>query len=331
MHGDLVMAQAYKEPAWKRIAFVRKIVLPLWGAPPIYRVRGALFNLFERVFNFPIERRRFKKNLGYELNVHNPRSFNEKMVWKKLFDRNPLMVPTSDKVLVRDYVRETIPEDAEQILIPLLYAGTPEGIPFDSLPKEYITKANNDSGGFQIVREGDVVDRRATISRFNHILARPYGIFKHEWAYWGIKPQVIVERLLQDSAGSLAQDYKFHIFNGTCRFIHTTPKLNAARSGVRCLFTRAWEHIPVGWKHAAGPNIDPPQNLEEMLRIAERLAAPFDYVRVDLYNVEGRIYFGELTHYHGNGMERFDPESFDFEAGKWWTTTRNYWKRPHAT
>lgn len=292
----------------------------IWNAPLLYKVRGRLFILSERIFGFHVERKRFKKKLGYELDIKNPLSFNQKMVWKKLFDRNELLPLTTDKLSVREYVRKVLGDElAQQILIPLLYAGDdPSKIPFDTLPEEYIIKANHDSGGFKIVRAGDAVDRTEISRRFRDMLSRPYGLLKHEWAYWRIQPRVLVEKLLVDREGKLAQDYKFHVFNGVCRFIHTTPKINAARSGMRCLFTPEWSLLPVGWKHTAGPMLKKPEHLEEMLKIAEKLGEDFDYVRVDLYNVDGTIYFGELTHYHGNGMERFYPESFDFEAGKWW-------------
>lgn len=292
----------------------------LWGMSSVYRIRGMAYNAFERLLGFPIEHKRFKKKLGYDLDLRHPVSFNQKMVWKKLFDRNPLLPVTTDKLLVREYIREVLGKEvAKTLLVPLLYEGDdPAKIPFDDLPAEYIIKANHDSGGFKIVRSGDDIDREAIVQRFKDILSLPYGLLKQEWAYWAIQRKVLVEQLLVDTQGALAQDYKFHVFNGVCRFIHTTPKVNAARSGVRCLFTRAWELLPVGWKHPAGPMQPRPENLDEMLAIADRLGADFDYVRVDLYNVDGAIYFGELTHYHGNGMERFYPQSFDFEAGKWW-------------
>ncbi|MES2931081.1 MAG: ATP-grasp fold amidoligase family protein [Patescibacteria group bacterium] len=305
-----------------------------WNAPGVIAVRAMLFEAYERAAGYPIEKDRFEHKLGYRLNLKNPRSLNEKIVWKKLFDRNPLLPYTSDKYRVRQYVRDTLgEEEASQVLIPLLHEGrNPEAIPFDTLPEEYIVKTNHDSGGHHIVQRGDGVDRAAIIAKFKNLLSRSYGVFKHEWAYWSIPRTLIVEALLRGEDGDLAQDYKFHVFHGTCRFIHTTPKVNGQRSGKRSLFTPAWEQLQVGWKHAQGPNVAPPAGLERMVRLAERLAAPFDYVRVDLYTVSGRIYFGELTHYHGNGRERFDPESFDFEAGSWWNIVPNYWlKDSHAT
>lgn len=306
----------------------------LWNMPATLYVRAALFGAYEHATGYAHERRRFEESLGYPLNLKAPKSLNEKIVWKKLFDRNPLLPVTSDKFAVRQYVRDTLgAEEGDSVLIPLLHASADPGtIPFDRLPDEYIIKTNHDSGGHVIVRKGDVVDRKAIVRKFKGLLMRPYGALKQEWAYWPISRKVIVEELLRGEDGDLAQDYKFHVFHGTCRFIHTTPKVNGERSGKRSLFTPAWEQLAVGWKHAQGPYVPPPQGLVEMVRIAERLAAPFDYVRVDLYTVSGRIYFGELTHYHGSGRERFNPESFDFEAGEWWHAERDYWlKEAHGT
>jgi hypothetical protein len=251
------------------------------------------------------------------------------MVWKKIYDRNPLIPLTSDKYLVREYVKETLGiDEAGKILVPLLYVtDDPETIPFDTLPEEYIIKTNHDSGGNIIVRKGEIPDRKKIIAQLKKWMSTPYGVFKHEWGYEQIRRKVIIEKLIRGEDGDLAQDYKFHMFNGKCRFIHTTPKVNGERSGKRSLFTPEWKLLPVGWKHAAGPDVAPPPLLSEMVRIAEKLAAPFDYVRVDLYYAAGRVYFGELTHYHGGGMERFDPGSFDFEAGKWWDIVPDYWMK----
>ncbi|HVX90783.1 MAG TPA: ATP-grasp fold amidoligase family protein [Candidatus Paceibacterota bacterium] len=300
----------------------------LWRSAPIYNLRGALFTLVERIDGYRHERATFKRMVGYELDLAHPRSLNEKIVWKKLFDRDLRLARTADKYRVRDYVRETLGEEGERILVPLLYAGSdPAQIPFDTLPSEYIIKANNDSGGHHIVRAGDAVDRAAVVRRFRRLSHLVYGVMKHEWVYSQIPFMVIVEALLRGEDGDLAQDYKFHVFNGTCRFIHTTPKIDGKRSGKRSLFTPDWQLLPVAWKHDRGPMVPPPAALAEMIRIAEKLGRGFDYVRVDLYNVGGRIYFGELTHYHGSGMERFVPESFDFEAGAWWDWQPDYWKQ----
>ncbi|MGY2908694.1 ATP-grasp fold amidoligase family protein [Bradyrhizobium sp. URHC0002] len=298
----------------------------LWHWAPVYASCGHIFNFFETMSGYKYEKAMFLKYVGYELDLTNPKSLNQKIVWKKLFDRNPLLPPTSDKYLVREYVEKALGPEADKILVPLLYVGDdPRQIPFDTLPAEYVVKTNHDSGGTILVRTGENVDRQKMIVRLTKWLKIPYGIFKHEWAYWSIRRKVIVEALLREENGGIAQDYKFHVFHGTCKFIHATPKMDGERSGRRSLFTPDWRQLDAGWKYPKGPYISPPPRLSDMIRISEKLAAPFDYVRVDLFNPDDRIFFGELTHYHGSGREPLFPESFDFEGGSFWNIAPNYW------
>jgi hypothetical protein len=285
----------------------------------IQLVRGYAFIVFEYLSGYHFAKKRFLHKHGYPLDLENPKSINQKIFWKKIYDRDPLLVRTSDKYEVRSYVRERLGDAvADEILVPLLYVGKdPSEIPFDSLPPNYIVKVTHDSGGYQIVKGGDV-DRKALVERMKDRLRNNYGMFKHEWAYHHIKERrIIIEELLQDESGN-AQDYKFHMFNGKCGFIHATPKLGEARTGVRSLFTPEWKLLPAGWKYEPGPFFPAPTCLERMMQLSEKLSAEFQYVRVDLYEISGRIYFGELTHYHGSGMEKFYPSSFDFEAGAMW-------------
>lgn len=311
-------------------SWIKTFLSPLWQSQIIICIRALLFELYETATNFSLERKKFKSTVGYALNLRNPRTLNEKIVWKKLFDRNPLLIPTSDKYLARTYVTEVLGvEQGGVILVPLVaVSDKPDHLPWERLSDGCIIKTNHDSGGNIIVKKGETPNKEEIIKKINSWLKKSYGVFKHEWAYKKIKQRkVIVESLLYGADGDLAQDYKFHVFHGKCRFIHTTPKINGVRIGKRSLFSPDWKQFPVGWKHPQGPYVAPPEKLDEMIRLAEKLAEPFDYVRVDLYNPPGHIYFGELTHYHGSGMEYFIPEAFDFEAGAWWNNVPGYWMK----
>lgn len=308
---------------------IRNILKYLWNLKPIFLIRGTVFDWYEKISGYAVQRRAFVEKLEYELNLHNPKSFSEKIVWKKIYDRNPLLPVTSDKYAVREYIMEVLGAEAKDILVPLLWSGEdPRNIPFKKLPSEYVIKANHDSGGNIIVSaDKEWLAAKHIRKQVSEWLRLPYGLFKHEWAYKKIKPRIIIESLLRGEDGDLAQDYKFHVFHGQCRFIHTTPKVGGVRSGQRSLFTPEWRQIDVAWKHPKGPYVSPPKKLKDMIKLAEKLAAPFDYVRVDFYNPGDKIYFGELTHYHGSGMERFTPQDFDFEAGQYWSIISRYWEK----
>lgn len=273
------------------------------------------------------EKRKFHLRVGYSLNLHQPRSFNEKVIWKKFHDRNPLLPITADKYRVRGYVSHALMDTALELsLIPLLHVSTNgEDIPFDALPPDYIVKANHGSGMFAIVRGGRV-DSRELIGRCKQWLRQSYGARSGEWAYQPIPRKIIVEELLIDENGSIPNDFKFYVFHGKCRLIQID--INRFQSHSRVLCDRHWNYLPVAFnRKKQGAAIEKPPELEQMLQTAELLAADFDFARVDLYSLHQRIYFGEITHYPAGGMGGFTPVEFDFELGGRWTLRSDYWKK----
>jgi len=279
----------------------------------------------ERLLDYRLEKILFKRQHGYKLNLKNPKSYNEKIIWKKIHDRNPLLPIVADKYRVRDYLRKVLGKnEAEKILIPLLFVtDRPETIPFDKLPGEYIIKANHGSGWNIIVEKNSGIDKKAIIRKCKYWLGSYYGAFGNEWAYQEIKRKIIIEKLLRDEKGRLPSDYKFHMIHGECIFIqvdfarHTNHK--------RSLFDKNWNFINTVNAYPMGPIIKKPNNLEEMITLSQLLSKPFDCMRVDLYSINNKIYFGELTNYHGGGTNYFTPISMDFEIGKSWKLKQNYW------
>lgn len=299
----------------------------------IFIKRIAVFSIYflNKISNYQIEKIRFYKKIGYKLNLKNPRSFNEKIVWRKIYDKNPLLPLTSDKYQVRSYVKDILGEDtAKEILIPLFYAtDKPKTIPFEELNIPYIIKPNHASG-LKIIVENDKYDKQKIIKTCQSWLNMPYGLEKMEWAYQPIKRKIIIEKLLCERNGKLPKDYKFHVFHGRCFYSIIISNRTNNLSAVR--FDRNWEHLSSVFAEGfPSKNKDlklkKPKNYETMLEIVERLAEPFDYVRVDLYNINGQIYFGELTHYQQSGLLKFEPVSFDFELGKQWNLKSEYWKQ----
>ena len=279
-----------------------------------------------KISNYRLEKIRFYKKTGYKLNLKNPQSFSEKIIWKKIYDRNPLIPLTSDKYQVRSYIKKVLGEKrANEILIPLLYVtDKPETIPFEKLSPPFIIKPNHTSGT-NIIVENSQFDRRKIINTCKKWIKTPFGLEKLEWAYQPIRRKIVIERLLQEADGSIPKDFKFHMFHGKCVYIvvifNRMNNLSASR------FDRKWKFISFeDSTYDSGPKIEKPGNYEMMLEISEKLSASFDYVRVDFYNIEGKIYFGELTHYPDSGTRRFQPVSFDSEIGKQWKIKPEYWK-----
>lgn len=263
--------------------------------------------------------KKFKKRLGYELNFRkNPETYNQKIQFRKIFDRNPLYSLCSDKYLVREYVAKKI---GEEYLIPLhLVTDEITGSQYDKLPECFIAKGTNGSGTNKIVFNKNLIDKKKTIREINSFLKIKYGTLSLEKYYDEIKPRIIVEELLGDGE-NLPKDYKIHCFkndNDLKMFIQVDE--GRFKDHKRAIFDSEWKRLNM--KHCSKyPLIEEcikPKNFEEMKEVAKKLSEDFEYVRVDVYNLEGKIYFGELTFCHGSGFENFEPESIDYEWGSYW-------------
>lgn len=288
-----------------------------------------LFMVIEKLFDNGIEKLRFRKKTGSKLNLINPESFNQKLVWKKLYDRNPLLPYTADKYTVRFFLKEVLGADeAEKILVPLFYVtDQPETIPFDRLPREYVIKASHGYGAKAciFVKNGAPADKGKIIRVSKKWLGTSYGALAHEWAYQPIKRKIVIEKLVKDENGDLPKDYKFFVFHGECRLIQVDQ--NRFSKHVRTLYSTDWKPLEISYSFPMGPEEPAPSKIDSMINLSEKLSKHFDFVRVDLYIVEDRIYFGELTHYPESGLGRFSPDSFDFELGKYWKLEPGYWKK----
>jgi len=275
------------------------------------------------------EKQRFKTMQGYELNLDNPKSFNEKVVCKKLFDRNPLLPITADKYRVRNYIRDKIGWEAEYHLISLLFVtDNSENIPFGNLPEQYIVKPNNGAGRWIIVEEDNgrkkyTVDRKGIFYDLTQAETIKYckGWFKtvhgaewYEWCYGEINPLIIIEELLYDN-GNIPFSYKFCMFDGKCKMIYVLNRNDITIN----IYNGDFNMLNVKRKgHPLGEQKEKPKEFNKMIEFAEKLSKGFDFIRVDYYLVGDYFYFGELTHYPGSGHGVFEPQSYDWELGKYW-------------
>ncbi|WP_285271172.1 ATP-grasp fold amidoligase family protein [Halobacterium salinarum] len=253
--------------------------------------------------------------VGYWPEIKSPRSFNEKIVHRKLFTDDEVFVKVSDKWLVRDYVARKVGSD---ILNEVYHVGqNPEDIPFDELPDSFVLKGNHGSGFNRIVED----KARETLSDLkrecSNWLSESYGESKHEYWYSKIDPRIIVENLLSDEEYGIPLDYKFHVFGGKVEYIQVD--IDRFGDHTRRMYTQDWEPKDFTLKYPLGPDIPEPEKLDEMISVAQKLGGDFDYVRVDLYQPDGeKIVFGELTLAPGTGHERFTPKRWDFKLGSEW-------------
>ncbi len=259
-------------------------------------------------------RRRMRAALGYEPNLHRPRSFNEKIGWRILHDRNPLIPLTIDKIAVRDWVAARV---GPEILIPLL--GTwqrAEQIDWEALPRRFVLKASHGWSMNLLVHDKRSTDRDAALATASAWLRRSHYADTDEWGYRDVPPRLLAEEMLQDDAGGIPGDLKFHVFEGRVRLIG----VHRDRFGLHrvTFFDERMRRLPVTQGCPADPSWQPPQGMARLIEIAERLGAAFDYVRVDLYLVDGKPRFGELTHYDSGGCSAYHPAKYDRLIGDLW-------------
>lgn len=249
-----------------------------------------------------------------------PKTFNEIVNYRKLYDRNPDFIVTSDKYAVRDYVEKRI---GAEYLIPLaLHTTNPLDINFDQLPQSCAVKLNHGSGFNIFIRDKHEIKWDEVLLKLQRWIRFSYYSSHREWAYKQIAPRILIEELLRDPAGTLPDDYKLHVFHGKVRLI----QVHYDRFGEQRinLFDENYRLAKV--RYQAPPalaNTRPPKHLDTMIAIAEKLAAGFSYARIDLYEHLDRVYFGEITHYPAAGIGVFDPPEFDRILGELWLYNRS--------
>lgn len=254
----------------------------------------------------------FKNRMGYSLNLKNPRSFSEKLQWLKLYDKHPEYTQLVDKVEAKKYVASIV---GEKYIIPTIGVwDNVDEIDWDNLPDSFVVKSTNDSGGVVVCKKKSLLDKEAAVAKLKTLGGREYTKYNKEYPYKNVPHRFIAEKYMEDESGEL-RDYKIFCFNGKAQFLFVATGRQKGDTRFD-FFDCAFNHLPVLNGH---PNADvmpeKPENLDEMLSVAEKLSAGIPHVRVDLYNIRGHIYFGELTFFHWSGMVPYEPIEWDYKFG----------------
>jgi len=244
-----------------------------------------------------------------------PRTFNERILRRKVFDQRPILTQFADKDAVRQYVTQRLGID----ILPKVYCLTtdPATIAFADLPDRFVVKPTHGSGWVQVVLDKAALDTRELLSTCNRWLATNYYDRLRESQYRRIPPRIMVEEFIDDGSGTAPTDYKFWVFHGR---VHLIQVDGYRFTDHRCaLYDRHWRDTGarIQLEPFDGP-LPEPVNLALMLQTAEQLGAGMDFVRVDLYDIGSRIYFGEMTGTPGGGLARFEPPSMDERLGQLW-------------
>ena len=260
---------------------------------------------------------------GKHLNLTNPRKFTEKLFCRMIYlnrKNNHKVTQLSDKYTARAYLSSKV---GEEHLVKLLWHGKDANdIPFDSLPAEYVIKTNHGSG--QIIVVKGKADRTDITTRLSVWLKSNFYWNNREYQYYHIKPRVMIEEYLRNQDGSGPLDYRFWCFKGIPEVIQVDNRTH----DINPFFDTKWNQLDLFYREGASrPAIEKPINLEQMISMASQLSACFDFVRVDLYNIDGKIYFGELTFTPVGGGLKLRPESWDLKLGEKWemSLVRGQW------
>lgn len=257
----------------------------------------------------------FYSRVGYKLNLKNPQSYNEKIQWLKLYDKHPEFTGLVDKVDVKTFVANRI---GKEYLVPTIGVwNSLEDIDWESLPCQFVMKSTSDSGGVVVCKDKSSLDIDSAIKKLKNAGLRDYTRLSKEYPYHDVPHRYIAERYIEDESGFELKDYKFFCFDGEPRFLFVATGRQQHDTRFD-FFDCEFNHLPVINGH---PNADilpvKPKNFEEMLRVARDLSQGMTHVRVDLYNVNGKIYFGELTFFHWSGLVPFEPIEWDYKFGQY--------------
>lgn len=261
----------------------------------------------------------YYSRINEHLDWENPKKYTEKIQWRKLNSHDERETIYSDKIMVREYVKERI---GDKYLIPIL--GEWESfndIDFSLLPNSFVLKTNHGSGTNIIIKDKSLFDKKTSEILINGWLGTDFG-YSHgfELHYSGIKRKIFSERNIETQGKDL-QDYKFICFDGKAYYCW----VDVDRYGDhrRNIYDLEWNLQP--WKQTypnTSENLEKPKNWDLMITLAEKLASGFSHVRVDLYNIDGKIYFGEMTFTNGCGYELIYPRKYDFILGDIWKNYR---------
>jgi len=257
----------------------------------------------------------FKLSMGYKLDLNNPKTFNEKLQWLKLYNRKTEFVSMVDKSLSKEIVAKTVGEE---------YVAKTYGIwehfddiNFDVLPEKFVLKTTHDCGGVIICKDKNKFDNEASKKFLEKHLTYQYFYHCREWPYKNVKPRIMAEEFLQDGNREVLPVYKIMCFGGQPKIIQTIQNDKQPNETID-YFDTEWNLLDLrqNFPNSEVP-LNKPEKLEEMLSIARKLSEGMSFIRVDLYTANEKIYFSEFTFFSDAGLASFDPPEWDLKFGEW--------------
>lgn len=263
---------------------------------------------------------RYYNRFGYVMDLNNPKTYNEKLQWLKLCDRDPMHTKMVDKYEVKQIVADKI---GKEYVIPLYGVWDKfDDIDFDTLPEQFVLKCTHDSGGIYICKDKS----KMNIGEVRNIIDKSYKVnysyYGREWAYKDIKPRIIAEKYLEEN--NELTDYKFFCFDGEPKILYIATERMNSDDGVKFdFFDMDFNNLHIKNNHPnSTKEIPKPKSFDKMVELSKILAKDIPHVRVDFYEVDGRPLFGEYTFYSNCGLDPFDPPEWDRTIGEWLDLTK---------
>lgn len=258
-------------------------------------------------------------DMQYPLNLENPKTYCEKLQWLKLNDRKPIYTTMVDKIEAKKYVASIIGE--EYIIPTIAIWDSADEINWDVLPNQFVMKCTHDSGGLVICKDKSKLDRSKAYQTMKKGLKRRYFWQNREWPYKDVTPRIIVEEYMEDNKTRELRDYKYFCFDGVVKALFIASERQKQGEETKFdFFDDKYNHLPIINGHPNATLIpEKPTRFEDMKSLAAKLSKGMPHLRVDFYEMNGKIYFGELTFFHWSGMIPFEPVDWDYKFGEWIT------------
>lgn len=252
------------------------------------------------------------------LDLDNPITYSEKLQWLKLYYHRPDFTMMADKIQVKQYVADRI---GEQYVVPLFGVwDKPEDIEWDKLPEKFVLKTNHDGGSYGVVicKNKESLDKKKAVKILKRSLKRDTYLLGREWPYKDIKPKVLAEQYIDNDANDGLSDYKFFCFDGKAKLVHLVTERQSSTGAKFDYYDEGFNHLDLRDEY---PNAIPPPKKSEsfdlMKNLAEKMSVGIPHVRVDFFEVGGKVFFSEFTFFHGGGLVAFQPEKYDYLLGQY--------------
>lgn len=296
---------------------IKRKIHTLFNTPRIFMKKFQSTFLFSLLPDNLALKIQYKNIFLKDLDLDNPKTFNEKLQWLKLYNRKPEYSTMVDKYAVKEYVASII---GEEYIIPTYGVWDKfDDIDFDSLPEKFVLKCTHGSGDVIICKDKSRFDKNYAKQKINKSLKTNYYKIGREWPYKNVRPRIIAEKYMEDKETSELRDYKFFCFDGISKSLFVATDRQKNNEEVKFdFFDMEFKHLNFKQGHPnAATCPKKPKAFDEMRCLAEQLSKDIPHLRVDFYEVDGKVYFGELTFFHFGGFMAFNPEKWDYSFGDW--------------